>query len=92
MSKTLKPSTILVALVLMSGCSNTSKVDALHAKIRALESRLDETNAETGTTKAQADQTASQATETEGAANRAAEGSEDTSRKLDRLENTVQNK
>jgi outer membrane murein-binding lipoprotein Lpp len=85
MNALIKFSCLLLGMILLSGCTNTAKIDSLHARINTLEKQLATANAEAAAARKAAGQAESLSQASEAAASRAAEYSKDTGDKLDQF-------
>lgn len=76
---------IILFTAIVAGCASTSELEAVNAKVSALETKIDLVAVDAASAKSSADVASAKAVAAEDAANRAAKSAQDISAKLDRL-------
>jgi murein lipoprotein len=92
MMKAVKLSALVAVAALATGCASTSDLEALDARVSALDGRVATASADAASAKAAAAEAAAKAAAAEAAANRAAQYAQDTNSKLDRMFKKSQHK
>jgi len=85
MIKALKISAIVLTAGLATGCASTSDIENLQTQIDGLTAQISTASADSAKAQAAAAEAAAKAAAAEAAANRAAQYSQDTNSKLDRM-------
>lgn len=83
--KALKIAGVFLVAGLATGCASTSDIENLQSQIDGLSSQISTASSDAAKAQSAADQAAAKASAAEAAASRAAQYSEDTNSKLDRM-------
>lgn len=83
--KTLKILSVIFAAALATGCASSSAIDDLQSQIDGLTSQISTASSDAAKAQSAAELAASKASAAEASASRAAEYSQDTNSKLDRM-------